>query len=320
MDTGRIDLNLLRVFHAILEEGNLTLAAVRLGLSQPAVSYALGRLRALFNDPLFIRTGNEMQPTSAALEMREPIRRAMAATQDALRLVTPFDPARSTRQFRLTLSDIGELVFLPPLCSRMETFAPGAHLDVQSVPASQVEEALRSGKLDVAIGNLPMLRERTPHHELFREAYVCMTRRRRGLPTGNLSLDEYLSLSHVLVTSLENAHQQIEDNFRRKNVHRKIALRVPHFTVVPHILARTDWIVTLPRRAAPFLNVTGEFAVFELPIEIPEVSVTVHWHEQFEHNAANRWLREQVIETLGEQTAGHENRRQRLLPTNVQAR
>jgi len=301
MDTGRVDLNLLRVFHAILEEGSLTLAGVRLGLSQPAVSYALGRLRGAFGDPLFIRTGNEMQPTSAALEMREPLRRAMAAAQEALRFMKPFDPATGTRLFRLTMSDIGELVFLPPLCARLEALAPNVHLDVQSLPVAQAEEALRSGKLDLAIGNLPTLRERTPHHVLFHEEYVCMTRRRPGLPEHDLSLEDYLALSHVLVNSVENAHQQIEDDFRKKTVHRKIALRVPHFTVVPYILARTDWIVTLPRRAAPFLNAAGEFAVFELPVEIPEVTVTVHWHQDFESNDANRWLRQQVIETLGDQ-------------------
>jgi len=303
MDTGRVDLNLLRVFHAILEEGSLTLAGVRLGLSQPAVSYALGRLRAAFHDPLFIRTGNEMQPTSAALEMREPLRRAMAAAQEALRFMTPFDPATSSRLFSLTMSDIGELAFLPPLCARLAVLAPSVHLDIQALPIAQAEEALRSGKLDLAIGNLPTLRERTPHHVLFHEAYVCMTRQRPGLPEQALSLDEYLALPHILINSVENAHQQIEGYFRKKKVHRQIALRVPHFTVVPYILAQTDWIVTLPRRAAPLLNTMGQFAVFELPIEIPEVTVSVHWHQDFENNDANRWLRQQIIETLSDQPA-----------------
>lgn len=300
MDPNQVDLNLLRVFHAIFEEGSLTVAGHRLGLSQPAVSYALGRLRALFDDPLFVRAGNEMRPTLAALEMREPVRRVMSATLDALRFSEKFDPQTSIRRFVTTMSDIGELVFLPALCERLESRAPSVRLDVESRPVGQIEEALRTGKLDLAIGNLSTLRDVTPHYVLFHEEYVCMTRRRACLPEHELSLDQYLSLSHVLVSSAENMHQQIEENFCHEKIHRKIALRLPHFTVVPSILSRTDWIVTLPRRAAPFLNPANEFVVFELPIPMPEVTVTVHWHEDFQENSVNRWLRDLVRETLGE--------------------
>lgn len=298
VDINRIDLNLLRVFHAILEEGNLTLAANRLNLSQPAVSYALGRLRALLGDPLFIRSGSEMQPTSAALAMRDPLRRTIASVTQTLQLMAPFDPRMSTHTFRLSMSDIGELAFLPPLCAAFGRQAPQVRIEVQSVPIAQVEEALRSGRLDLAIGNLPTLTDRTRNQVLFHEAYVCMTRKRPELPSDTLSLEQYLELSHVLVGSLESAHQLIEEHFRKLNVFRQIALRVPHFTVVPHILARTDWIVTLPRRAAPLFNFSGEFAIYDLPVEIPEVTVTVHWHSDFEDSAANRWLRDCVISTL----------------------
>ncbi|MGQ7906775.1 LysR family transcriptional regulator [Burkholderia sp. BC1] len=303
MDTARIDLNLLRVFHAILEERNLTLAASRLGLSQPAVSYTLGRLRALLDDPLFVRAGNEMQPTSAALELREPLRQAMSAAEHAFQLMAPFDPATSTRVFLVSMSDIGELAFLPPLCAALEQCAPRIRLDVQSVPSVQIEESLRVGKLDLAIGNLPMLLDRTPHHRLFHEDYVCMTRRRDALPDAVLTLEQYLALPHVLVGSVESAHHQIEAQFQEKHIHRQIALRVPHFTVVPHILARTDWIVTLPRRTVDWLNPDNRFAVYDLPINIPEVTVTVHWHANSDNHVANRWLRNLVIRTLSDESA-----------------
>src|SRR5437016_5448040 len=151
MDIMKVDLNLLRVFHAIAEENSLTLAGNRLGLSQPAVSYALGRLRAMFNDPLFVRSGNTMQPTSAALELREPIRRAMSSIQEALRYGERFDPGRSTRTFHITMSDIGEMVFLPPLCEKLRDVAPNIRLEVSQLPLVQIEEALRSGRLDLAI-------------------------------------------------------------------------------------------------------------------------------------------------------------------------
>ncbi|SIT37467.1 LysR family regulatory protein [Paraburkholderia ribeironis] len=303
MDTNRIDLNLLRVFHAILEEHNLTLAANRLGLSQPAVSYSLGRLRAILDDPLFVRNGNEMQPTSAALEMREPLREAMAAAEHALQLMVPFAAATSTRVFRLSMSDIGELAFLPTLCAALAECAPHVRLDIQSIPVDQIEDALRVGRLDLAIGNLPALVERTRHQRLFHEDYVCMTRRRRGLPRRTLTLEQYLAFPHVLVGSLESAHYQIEESFRKRNIHRQIALRVPHFTVVPHILAHTDWIVTLPRRTVRLLNPADEFAVYDLPVDIAGVTVTVHWHADFDTHDANRWLRTLVITQLSDAPA-----------------
>lgn len=303
MDTTRIDLNLLRVFHAILEEHNLTLAANRLGLSQPAVSYALGRLRAIVEDPLFVRNGNEMQPTSAALEMREPLRKAMAAAEHALQLMVPFTATTSTRVFRISMSDIGELAFLPPLCAALAESAPRVRLDIQSVPVDQIEDALRVGRLDLAIGNLPALIGRTRHYRLFHEDYVCMTRRRQGLPKRTLTLEQYLAFPHVLVGSLESAHHQIEESFRQRNIHRQIALQVPHFTVVPHILTHTDWIVTLPRRTVQLLNPADEFVVYDLPVDIFGVTVTVHWHADFDTHDANRWIRELVITHLSDAPA-----------------
>lgn len=297
-DESRVDLNLLRIFHAILEEGSLTLAGNRLGLSQPAVSYALGRLRAMFNDPLFVRSGNEMNPTSAALAMRESVRRAMAATHDVLHFAAPFDATQTNRTFRITMSDIGALVFLPQLCDRLAATAPNIKLDVLSMPLSQVPEALRNGQIDLAVGNLPGLKHSTHFAPLFHEDYVCMTRKREGLPERKLPLELFLSLSHILVTSAENAHQQVEEHFLERDIHRKIALRVPHFTVVPEILRRTDWLVTVPHRVVPSLNRNDEFAVYRLPVKPPEVTVTVHWHENFEYNEANRWLRQLVFDTL----------------------
>lgn len=267
------------------------------------MSYALGRLRAILDDPLFVRNGNEMQPTSAALEMREPLRNAIAAAEHALQLMVPFSAPTSTRVFRLSMSDIGELAFLPRLCAALAECAPRMRLDIQSIPVDQIEDALRVGRLDLAIGNLPALAGRTRHHRLFHEDYVCMTRRRHGLPTRTLTLEQYLAFPHVLVGSLESAHHQIEESFRKRNIHRKIALQVPHFTVVPHILAHTEWIVTLPRRTVQLLNPADEFVMYDLPVDISGVTVTVHWHADFDTHDANRWIRELVIAQLSDASA-----------------
>ncbi|MQR00066.1 LysR family transcriptional regulator [Glaciimonas soli] len=300
MDIMEIDLNLLRVLHAITEEGSLTLAGNRLGLSQPAVSYALGRLRILFNDPLFVRSGNTMQPTSTAMELLDPIRRVMSAAQDALRHAERFIPAQSTRTFHLAMSDIGEIVFLPPVCERLVAIAPGIRLEVVQLPQAQIEDGLRSGRIDAAIGNVPSLKTSTRFMPLFHEAYVCMTRKRPGPLNHRLTIDEYLAFLHVFVVSTEHSHRMIEDFLQEQKIQRKIALQIPHFSAVPGILQCTDWAVTLPRRAAKYFNSTRSFSIFELPVALPEVEVTLHWHADFEESDANRWFRNLLIDILAE--------------------
>ena len=298
MDILEIDLNLLRVLHAIAEEGSLTQAGSSLGLSQPAVSYALGKLRTLFNDPLFVRSGNAMHPTSTTLELQEPIRRMMAGAQEALRHAEHFVPATSSRTFHIAMSDIGEMVFLPPICARLQEVAPDVRLEVMHLPQSQIEEALRSGRLDVAIGNIPTLKASTRFEPLFHEAYVCMTNKRPGALNHKLTIKEYLAMSHIFVTSTEHSHRMIEDFLREQKIHRKIALQVPHFSALPGILQRSELAVTLPRRVAQYFNAARSFSVFELPVAVPEVEVTLHWHKDFDESEANRWFRELLIEVL----------------------
>lgn len=299
-DFNKVDLNLLRVFQAILEERSLTRAGQRLDLTQPAISYALGRLRQLFDDPLFVRTSDGMLPTPAAEQLALPVNRALASIREALRHAEEFDPPTSTRAFRLSMSDIGEQVFLPPLCEKLQQLAPEVRLEVEQVPVALAEDALRAGRLDFAIGNLPELKPVTHYAPLFHEAYVCMTRKRAGLPARQLSPTQFLALSHIAVVSSESSHRSIDDALRAHGLHRRIALRVPHFTVVPQILRRTDWAVTLPRRVARQFNEGGEFTIYALPPGVPEVEVTVHWHENFDSDDGNAWLRAQIIETLGE--------------------
>lgn len=296
---ANMDLNLLRVFQAIAEEQSLTLAGERLHLSQPAVSYALRRLRAIFNDPLFIRTRTGMQPTPSALELAKPIARALQAVQDALSYAEQFEPSSTTRAFSLSMTDAAEMVFLPPLCEYMREQAPLARIHVEQVPKESIEEALRTGQLDFAIGHLPMLKSSTCHTLLFSETYVCLTRNRPGLPGHQaLTVDEFMALSHVQVQSAESSHAQLDDIFRAHGLARPIALDIPHFSVLPSILARSDLAVTVPSRIARLFNANGQFAVYELPIAIPAVEVTLHWHQDFAGDIGSRWMRQAITDLL----------------------
>jgi DNA-binding transcriptional LysR family regulator len=231
----------------------------------------------------------------------DPTPPSRASIREALRHTEHFDPGTSERVFRLSMTDIGEQVFLPPLCEKLQQVAPQTQLEVRQVLVAQVEETLRLGQLDFAIGNLPALRPVTRYALLFHEDYVCMTRKRPGLPARSLSAERFLELSHIAVAPSESSHRNIDDSLRAAGLQRRIALQVPHFTVTPQILQRTDWMVTLPRRVAQAFNQHGQFTVYPLPVKIPEVEVTVHWHESFDNDEGNQWLREQIIETLSRQ-------------------
>ncbi|SEJ88587.1 LysR family transcriptional regulator [Paraburkholderia diazotrophica] len=301
LDFNSVDLNLLRVFQSIIDERSLTRASQRLGLSQPALSYSLGRLRALFDDQLFVRTTGGMLPTPIALQLRPPINRALASIREVLQHGNQFDPMSSSREFHLSMSDLGELVFLPLLCERLQREASEVKISAQQVPIGEVDERLRLGQLDFAIGNMPSLKASTRHAVLFREPYVCMTRKREGLPRCTLEREAFLAMSHVLVASSESSHLTVESSLQAAGLHRKIGLRVPHFTVVPQIILRTDWVVTLPQRVARLFNEHGGFEIYRLPVDTPEIEVTVHWHEAFDADQWNVWFRNLIIDTLREE-------------------
>src|SRR5688572_7214556 len=157
MNAGDIDLNLLRAFDAVLRERSVTAAAARLDLTQPAVSNALARLRAIFEDPLFVRTPKGMDPTPFARELGEPVRQALALLESALAHGPGFDPATSSRSFRFYMSDLGQIEFLPPLVERVHGDAPGVRLEAVALEVDDIGDALATGALDVAIGFLPGL-------------------------------------------------------------------------------------------------------------------------------------------------------------------
>ena len=295
MNVQDIDLNLLRVFDAVLHERGVTPAAVRLGLTQPAVSNALARLRGVFGDPLFLRTPGGMDPTPFARGLAEPVRQALALLESALAHGPGFDPATSTRAFRFYMSDLGQIEFLPPLIEHVQREAPGVRLEAAALDVEDIGAALAAGTLDLAVGFLPGLRAPVRRTALFRDPYLCLMRADHEIKT--LTKKTFLNASHVLVT-YRGGHHVIEEALERAGLSRRIALRVPHFTVVPMVLERTDLILTLPARVARVYERRGNFKSLPPPVPIPPADVGVHWHERFEADPGNRWLREQLVALL----------------------
>jgi DNA-binding transcriptional LysR family regulator len=288
-----LDLNLLRVFDAVLRARSVTDAAAQLALTQPAASNALARLRGAFGDPLFLRTPQGMEPTPFARELAEPVRQALALLESALAHGPGFDPASSSRSFRFYMSDLGQIEFLPPLLERVRRMAPQVRLEAPALEPEHIAAALAAGSLDLAVGFLPALGPPLRRQALFKDPYLCLMR--ADHPVTTLTRKKFLEASHVLV-SYRGGHRVVEEALERAGLGPRIVLRVPHFTVVPMVLERTDLILTLPARVARVFESRGNLKALPPPLPIAAADVAVHWHERFDADAGNRWLREQLLE------------------------
>jgi DNA-binding transcriptional LysR family regulator len=298
---GTPDLNLLPVFEALFRHGNVTRAAADVGLTQSAMSSALGRLRRQLGDPLFVNTRAGMLPTPRALELAPSLTDALAMVRRALNSREAFDPRRTTRSLRVYMTDVGETVLLPALMRHLHQHSPAMRLETAQLPASELAVRMETGDIDLAVGYLPQLREKIHRTRLFEEHYVCMTRPDHPLGgRGALTLKEFLSARHVLISSMGSGHQQLERALAEHGVGENVALRVPHFVVVPLIVASTDLIVSLPSRVAEASARLVKVKVHPLPIPIPSFDVSLYWHPRVENDAANRWLRDAMLELFGD--------------------
>ena len=294
------DLNLLLVFEALFRQGSVTRAAAQVGLSQSAMSSALGRLRMQFGDPLFVKTRSGMLPTPRALELAPALTEALAMVRGAMGKREAFDPATSARSLRVYMTDVGETVLLPTLMTYLQERSPAMRLETAQIPAAELPVRMESGEVDLAVGYLPQLPEKIRRARLFEEHYVCMTRPDHPLGRrGPLTLKEFLSARHVLIASMGSGHQVLERTLAERGVHDNVALRVPHFVVVPLIIANTDLIVSVPSRVAGATARLMKSKVHPLPIPIPSFDVSVFWHERVENDGANRWLRAAMLELFG---------------------
>src|ERR1039458_1075695 len=208
-----LDLNLLRAFDAIATEGSVTVAGERIGLSQPAMSNALARLRTLFGDPLFVRTPRGMRPTPFAQQLAQPVREALRLIQTALQQHAGFEPRSSGNTFRFYMSDIGEMVFLPGLLERVKRDAPGVKIEVLRIPTKDIHAALEAGGIDLAVGFLPGLTTGMRQQPLFREHYMCMLRADHPVIGTRISAKQFREAAHVLVSYAGTGHEVIEETF-----------------------------------------------------------------------------------------------------------
>jgi len=299
MHIDKIDLNLLRVFDAVYRERSVSRAAEALGLTQPAVSHGLTRLRLLLADALFTRAAGGVAPTPRAERLASAVRSAMATLQEALVEPERFDPLASRKIFRIHMSDIGEGRFLPPLMARLGALAPGVRLQTLPLPAAEIGPALDSGRLDFAFGFLPAVRD-TQRAHLLSDRYIVMVReghplaaRRRG---GKALLQALQKAEFVAVRT----HADTLRILQLLNLEERVRLTTEHFMVLPAIVRATDLAVVMPRNIAQGFAQAGGYALIEPVFPLRDFSVALHWSRRFESDAANRWLRETIMALFAE--------------------
>lgn len=300
MELSDIDLNQLVLFQQLVVERSVSRVAENLGLTQPAVSNTLAKLRRKFGDELFVRTPAGMVPTPFAEQLAEPIGYALGMIHSGLNQHTGLDLASVKRSVTIGMTDIGEIVFLPDLVERLRREAPGVSLSTVRTTATNLRDDMEAGKVDLAIGPLPQLKAGFFQRRLFKQRYVCLFRKGHALDRKRLSLADFKAAEHLAIGSAGTGHGKVDDLIRRAGVDRAVRLTVPHFVSVGHLLRRTDMVATVTERLAESLVEPFDLTFRPHPIDLPEIAINVFWHAKVHRSPIHQWLRGVVFDLFGD--------------------
>lgn len=294
MNLHGIDLNLLVAFDALIAERSVTRAGVRIGRTQPAMSAALMRLRSLLDDELFVRGPKGLLPTPRALDLAEPLGRALADIQRTLAFTQAFDARTSASSFSLGMSEHSTHVVLPWLLERLGEVAPAVTLRVRNfINRDDAVTMLDGGEIDLAIGvppSSPVGRILTRH--LFEDRFVCVVRRNHPAARDQLDLSTFLSLSHLLVSPENERFGRVDAALAKRGLKRRLGITLPLMYAAPTLIARSDLIATLLEGV---VRASGNFAdlrVYDPPLDLDPVGFVLMWHRRNDAHPAQRWFRE----------------------------
>ncbi|MDR1534743.1 MAG: LysR family transcriptional regulator [Planctomycetota bacterium] len=292
-----IDLNLVVVLAALLEEGSVTRAALRLGRTQSAVSHALGRLRTLFGDPLFVRSPEGMTPTPYALSLSKSVNDILGRMELLFGAGRVFDPSRDRRCFMVGFSDYTSFVFLPRLAARLARIAPNVELVAKYTSFTLGVGMLESGEAEIVVGNLPatlpnFIREQV----LFLEEYVCAMPKTHPAARKGLTLEQFLESKHILVSLQGKMLGYLDRAIQKLGLVRKTQIIIGYFLLAPFMLLDNNAIVTEPSRMIiPLAKILG-LKVSKPPFEIDPMPIKMAWHHRYDNDNGHKWMRELIAE------------------------
>lgn len=299
MNLRSIDLNLLVIFDALMRERHVTRAALRIPMSQPAMSNALSRLRHLFKDDLFIRSGGTMEPTPRAIELGESVRQILRQTERLMSSDVNFDPATTQREFSARMSDLVGCLVLPGILSALASTAPGVTLDVLHMSPERTIKALEGDLLDFGLSMQLQHASNIRSEKLFMDQMVCVMRANHPLSKGKLTLKKFLEAEHLRVAMSPTDIRFVDNVLADGGMARKVVAKIPHWLLVPPILRESNLIAVISGKLASRLP--GEpLEVRPLPFSSEPFSWDIYWHRRNDNSAAHQWVRSLIVSTCAD--------------------
>tara|TARA_E500000331_G_scaffold167891_1_gene162355 strand:+ start:4033 stop:4941 length:909 start_codon:yes stop_codon:yes gene_type:complete len=296
MNLKETDLNLFIAFDVIYTEKNLTKAGQVLGITQPAVSNALSRLRELFGDDLFIRTSKGMIPTPVANQIIKDVRSALSLIQNTISETEKFDPATAEMTFKISIGDSSEYRLLPLLVKELAEVAPKIKVETYLTPRKDAPRELSSGTIDFSIDPPVHSDPHLKHEKIYEEDYVMIVRKDHPiLQKSEISLEDYLNLSHINISNRKTGLGHVDMTLYRMGLSRDISLRAQHFLVAPYIVEQSDLAITTTKGFA----VDRDLAWRELPFEVDPLVLHLYWHEAHDSDPSSKWMKELMLNTYG---------------------
>ena len=313
MHNGRIDLNLLEYLDILLRERNVTKAASHLGLSQPAMSNGLGRLRVMFDDPLLVRTSDGMTPTERALELQPVIREVLARVDKAVQPQAAFEAATAERFFRIMATDYAESTIFPPILQRLREAAPGITLDIMT-PSDVSFLDVEQGKVDMVINRFDSIPQSFHQKTIWEDDFACLFSVDNPI-RNNFTLDSYLQAQHVWVSKTgmgvgvgmnpDDVQRLgwVDEALNRIGKQRRITVFTRHYQAAMLMAEQNDLIATVPAKAAKLQAHNPRVVVEKPPFEIPPIELKMAWSPLLQNNPAHQWMRRLIVEVARKQIA-----------------
>ena len=290
------DLNLFIAFDVIYTEKNLTKSGQVLGITQPAVSNALARLRDLFNDELFIRTSRGMIPTPVANQLIGDIRNALSLIQNTISVSEKFDPSTAEMTFKISIGDTSEYRLLPLLIKELAEIAPKVKVETYLTARKDAPRELASGAIDFSIDPPLQSDQHLKHEKIYQEDYVMIVRKDHPiLEKQNITIEDYLDLSHIHISNRKTGMGHVDMTLYKLGLTRDIYLRAQHFLVAPYIVEQSDMAITTTKGFAVDRNLAWR----ELPFDIDPLVLHLYWHENNDNESSSKWMRDLMLKTYG---------------------
>ena len=290
------DLNLFIAFDVIYTEKNLTKSGQVLGITQPAVSNALARLRDLFNDELFIRTSRGMIPTPVANQLIGDIRNALSLIQNTISVSEKFDPSTAEMTFKISIGDTSEYRLLPLLIKELAEIAPKVKVETYLTPRKDAPRELASGAIDFSIDPPLQSDQHLKHEKIYQEDYVMIVRKDHPiLKKQKITIEDYLDLSHIHISNRKTGMGHVDMTLYKLGLSRDIYLRAQHFLVAPYIVEQSDMAITTTKGFAVDRNLAWR----ELPFDIDPLVLHLYWHENNDNESSSKWMRDLMLKTYG---------------------